>query len=541
MHLKALFAFFLCTLSISSQTNSINELIESSLNYRGTLKSNCNIENTVFESKPNPLIIKTNHVSIGLNSNYIIYKLDLEKGKKYNISTLSDEYNIDCHIVSDSIINSGVKHKGRTWRKNIVINNFKKNNYLFLTKPDSTTFKFQIFICEKPIKSFNSIVTNKTIINSDNIKLHTNSIKFQGEQYNIYKTNEVDTNKWLKVEILGDFVPVIYGLNKNNEIIKVDKSSINSNNAEINIAPKDSIRKILVGKYHNNKQNNESEFIYSLKFKSYGFDPNGGIYDRTKYYFSNPLLNFIIAFLSSLILSYLFYFKSLKKKKLSYKELTDKPILFEDESDKTNDRFIIVNNEKLYRCNIYEIIFKNSGASRIEKSYVKEPLMLTCENIERIIDLKESKKGNGWGNIEIIDENKLKINFDFIDENDSLDIKIIGLINEDYIKNKGVSPIVDGRIAEVTIKNERTKLDFFFETNYLIISFIFILIAIPLYVVIIFDLEIPEFLWDMIGLFYKIGFLFILFYSIINKSIRRSYVRTFKLIPYLIRRIIKSS
>jgi len=142
---------------------------------------------------------------------------------------------------------------------------------------------------------------------------------------------------------------------------------------------------------------------------------------------SNPIVGTLIGIVISAIIAIGIYFKSRKKKKLKWVDFRSPFIaknILKIEGLKITYKDQIVSDLILTR-----IILENSGNETIKREDIAtmEPLKIIVKNpcnIMEFIDIEQTEKANNF-KLELIDDNNIKIDFEYIEPKNKVIIPIL--------------------------------------------------------------------------------------------------------------------
>jgi hypothetical protein len=531
------------TIVLSQTAYSWDNLTKDNPNYKGILSPKCEIIEVDFICKKYPWIFSDSIHRISVFDNYLIYKLDIPNDGIYHLTEFDDDMVTNLFVLTKDSTYSANELPSREQLKSLDLNLQKGQDCLLVLLKDApTTKKIKLTFCLNQTTNLTKIKTIplNNIIGKQLKLFSSNSDIIGHKKFDIYNiTEEFSKNGWSKIQVNSkDFTPILYGFNKDFAIITEDSSLITSKSASISFNRNDSIKYIAIGAYFSDKikYENSTTFTYTISCQTYPYNPSSSLIDMFNYYLKNSLISFIAGILITVLISIVFYYLSLRKKKINFEEITDKEILFENPDDE-NATVININNEKLYKCCIYEFSFTNTGHLRIDGTYVKVPLKVQLVNLNRIIDIKIKKTGDGWLDPIKNSDNELTIQFNYIDVDDKIEIKIIGEIDDDYKKNHGIQFNVSGKIAEVAIRNKKRELVFI--TIYYLINIFSLLLLLPLGFTLVFKTSFPRWFDSVITYYYPFAIFFIIVYTVSNRNMRQQFINTLKAIIFLIKKIIK--
>jgi len=148
--------------------------------------------------------------------------------------------------------------------------------------------------------------------------------------------------------------------------------------------------------------------------------------------------------------------------------------------------------------------------------------------------------GEGWKIPMQLNQNKIKIDFDFIDPKDFLTLSLICSINPAKQKEKGILPKVTGYISETRFyeKSERPKSFLILFVHLINILNIFIFIPV-IFLIDLFEINLPSWYWQFSSLYWIVTVLLIYLYFL---TIGRKYIiDSPKIILFYIKQIFKIS
>lgn len=368
------------------------------------------------------------------------------------------------------------------------------------------------------------------------ISLSEDGEKFEGKRaiyFNIEKY--LSKYNYLEVEVTSEnFDPVLYSLDRYNRVLDMhdDVSRINKNSKLVIKSNKDTYA-IVIAAYSSSKSS--SEIVFDLNCKGYNYDPSGGVLSFAKYYSGGPVGTFILGALASFFVGLFFYRRSSSMKIIRYQELLDHTMFAEN--DKSSPLSIHINNEEVKCASLYKFRLSNAGPSKITSDLVREPLYLQLENIEKILDIDFQNKGNGWHVPDIVDDTKVKIEFDYIDSEDSLELLLICKHKADA-ENFDIGFEVIGNISETKILSINENPPIILFTIESIINMIFLILAPFLLLDVWFDVM-PEWFGYYLGMSFQYVFPFLIIYYFLTKTGRIRVSNTFRTIFHSIKWLFK--
>ena len=165
------------------------------------------------------------------------------------------------------------------------------------------------------------------------------------------------------------------------------------------------------------------------------------------------IVSFVLAIIS-IALAYVFYRKSKKRLQLGYRRY--KYTVLDDNSKAFKGLSISYENEPLYSFSITEFVISNLGNVSINKSDIapSNPIIIHPPEGKKILDhtiVFESNKDNNIS-IRTIEDNKVCIEFDFLNPEDKFSVRLIHTGNaEDNL------PVTGTIIGEVTPFSEQSS------------------------------------------------------------------------------------
>lgn len=280
---------------------------------------------------------------------------------------------------------------------------------------------------------------------------------FEGVPTKVYKIECNDKEKfWYKIKAISDsFEPFLIVLDNSDEVRKFDNYESEFNNfPDVIISPTDTVQYLLIGANSTLNFDNNPFYEFNLKIRKYSYDPESSIIEKVKKGL-NPLNTFLLGLVFAFIISYYFYRKSIKSRKLLHWELTDNILLSQDSDHK--DHVMKIGDKSAISASHYKYHFENLGRKRIDYDQVKNDIILELTNVEEILDLNFNYVGEGWKVPEQINKNRIKINFKHVDPKDYLTLSIICSINKEEQNKKGIIPKVNGYISETDFYERTNK------------------------------------------------------------------------------------
>jgi hypothetical protein len=272
---------------------------------------------------------------------------------------------------------------------------------------------------------------------------------------NIFKYDELTFgSKWIRIVVSSsDFHPQIQLLNKKDDVVDVSDLSRSVNENEIIIDPDADVDVVVIWGSKDGKMvgtddddNKESESSgaknqalevkkyrarYSLSFEAFDSDPQPIWLTKLRSPFSDPSLSFLAGLVFSLALSYAFYVKSVRGRKIYIEQIADVPLMDNNPAD---DPLLYVQSgaggEKkplycgsLVRCRVW-----CRGPSDIPASAARSPVVLILHNVTSVLSLRSdiSEKG-GWLNPVVSSRapNCLELPFSALQPGDSIVVSAV--------------------------------------------------------------------------------------------------------------------
>jgi len=519
--------------------------LKRNLNYKGVLHPTCNPILLEISDQRYPFLIGNAFFQMGLTKNYSIFKLDVAKKATYAINVLCDSVPVNFLVIAaDTMLIPGGGEKREYLRRLTAVLDDSKEYYLVLFKEEiyGPHVKADFSFCENESGRINYLQPTKiTEETTQELYLYDEkAISYEGVKYAMFDISRLsDNNNYVKIRVSADFVPVIVGLNQKDQVILKDKGLKDEYTSTLMISKKDSVAKIGIRVYRGENINYENvKYKYNIRFETFPYNPDGKWWERVKWWFQDPLFTFLAALAVTIISVYVSYVISRKKKILYYRELVDSIIIFDDPTDHGSTP-ITVENEVLHKACLFRMKLHNNSGSRIEKSYVKEKVTVELLNMVKIIALKMTPVGNGWGTITQTGDNKITIDFDFIDDGDELELKVIAEIDEHYYPKGGIHIKMHGKIAEVKIKEYVNTPAALFDSTFMGIGMFFYLMLIPLMLISAFDLRLPSWATTFMSFLYTVWAIVITLYFICFRRGRRMMVSMFLQFKYSVKKLLQ--
>ena len=544
--------FLILKASICFSNSELDSLLKTK-QFKETILPSSNIINDSIPKELNKFFFRLDRWNLILD-NFVVYQLRVEKDGEYIVKCLSENEQLYPIVFDDSLnkITEGKYVENRAHVSEIKVPLKKDSNYfLFLTgSVDHYALNYKLaFHSSNEIISIGEI--EPKLILQEGIEINKSifdkeSQLIQGKNRDVYSLERLSRqNKWIRLKVETEyFQPYICLMDENGFFIECTDRYNYSTEAEIILSPDDKSKLALIAvDFSQVEKEKIKNFNYSLIAKSYNYNPEDGLIGRIIYLFKNPFIPFILGVLFAIGLRWFFYRKSLVTKILAYEEVTDKILINEEEN--TGLEFQIGDNI-ITKASLFEFEFSHIGRNRIQSDYIIEPIILNLKNINEIVDLRSEKKGQGWKNPSIIEgKDKIKIDFDFIDSSDYLKLRIICKEDEETI-NKGITPLVAGKISETIIKAKNKNWS---KANTLFLSIsgivnVFILIPFILFTVILgFDINlssVPKWVFEIIEYLWYGWVIYFAIFIFLTKGGRRIIKYSFKSIKYTIKSIFSS-
>ncbi|MET7000061.1 hypothetical protein [Chitinophaga defluvii] len=515
------------------------------LNYKGILHPNCDPMPLEISDQRYPFVINNAFFLMGLTKNYSIFKLDITKKATYAINVLCDSVPVNFLVVAaDTMMIPEYGEKREYLSRLTAEMEDSKDYYLVLFKEEKNRshVKADVSFCENEPGRVNYLQPTKiTEETTRDLYLYDEkAVSYEGMKYAMFDISSLsDHNNYVRIRVSADFVPVIVGLNGKDQIIIRDKGLKDEYTSTLLVSKKDSIAKIGIKVYRDEKTKYENaQYKYNIRVETFPYNPDGKWWERIKWWFQDPLFTFLAALVVTAISVYVSYVISRKKKILHYRELVDSVIIFDDPAD-SGSTPITVENEVLHKACLFRMKLHNNSGSRIEKSYVKEKVTIELLNMVRIVTFKMTPAGNGWGTITKTGDNIITVDFDFIDDGDELEFKIIAEIDEHYFPKGGIHIKMRGKIAEVKIKEYVNTPQELFDSTFMGFGMFFYLMLIPLLLVSAFDLRLPSWGSTIMSFIYSVWGIFAVVYFTCFKRGRRIMMGMFHQFKYSLKRLLQ--
>lgn len=277
---------------------------------------------------------------------------------------------------------------------------------------------------------------------------------------------------WLRLRAAStSFDPVLYALDSQDRIVTINHDSVDGKlGAEIVLSPDDDIYTIVICEYFPAALGN-----YVIRVSEHPYKPNS-FFSWAEYRMRSPLLTFVLGLVTSSVLSWFFYQKSIRSRIIRIEKRADDLIV--DDRDIEHPTLQLRDGQKDLRCaSQCKIRVWHAGHARIEKTQVREPLKLTLGNVISILSVRaETTPNSGWSNPTLGAEpgSELILDFDRLDSGDNL---VVSAICEQS-KPGPIEPVLTGDIAGTDIQTRTPMLP------RVVLAFIITLTAFLLFIVV---------------------------------------------------------
>lgn len=330
-----------------------------------------------------------------------------DKTGKYRIQACCDE--TICGILvmdpNHAIQAVGLEDEDRKYRRTVIADLTDGQEYLIAvgTAELNTTITIRLFVSHDiklsmPIDPARATTVISLPYQHKGI-LSKDSERFEAKWADFYPMGDsFSSPQWIRVRVHSDdFDPVALALNDTDSVILAsDDASRRTRDSSFILKPKQKPATVVVMAYNQKKLEGAGQAgSYILKAQSYPYDPSKSILGWIEHKFSNPLMNFSFGAVLAVIVSYFFFWRALRLKRICYEVLTDR--LLVDDRDAENPLLRLQASEEALRCASHlRVKLWHAGHARIPANYVKRPLALVLENIDKVVHVGDEYLSGGW-------------------------------------------------------------------------------------------------------------------------------------------------
>lgn len=400
---------------------------------------------------------------------YIAFEFKPRISKRYRIELLSEQELLGLAILNSKleVLDVGNPDESRSYRRWLTVDIKSENMYYILvgSRKVERSIEFRIFATSDLDAHLSIDLTRsvQTLELGQSYKGTLSSIDamFEGRQADFFKLKDVRSyTGWIKISITtNEFDSYLRTLDRYDRVfVENDDRAINDYNAELILGPEHDKQLIVLTAYDYErlKENQTFDLPYQIKATQYSYNPRKGIVGWIETRFQNSIISFFLGFILSIILSYFFFYKSIRLKRICFEVENDSLIV--DSSNNEMPLLKLYATDEAIRCaSLYIVKIWHAGHARIPKEYVKSNLVLKLENITRLLRVFTVEKHGEWHEPKIINEtqNEVQITFEVLDPKDFL---ILSAICEQDTPSI-IRTIFRGEIAETSIQAKESLVD----------------------------------------------------------------------------------
>ena len=266
-----------------------------------------------------------------------------------------------------------------------------------------------------------------------------------------------ESRDWYTVRASSsDFDPALVMLDGKNQVVASrDDASTTDRSAVYTFKAGDAPAYVVLMPADDIATKDPSTIKYELTISKSQFDPNQPITSRIEYFLGGPIGAFIVGLLTSAALSYYFYVRSVRTKELHWELLSDE--VFVDESTAASGLSMSVNGLEIKEASRLRVRLTARGPHQISSSLIASPLTLELRNATAILALSSRcSESSHWKVGAIAGEPKIRIDFDRLNPNDSIDLDVMYAQASDQL-TAPAQVVLAGSLAEVSIHKDHDR------------------------------------------------------------------------------------
>ena len=252
--------------------------------------------------------------------------------------------------------------------------------------------------------------------------------QFGGGSAHFYRLDDRTLRgKWVRIVVnSAAFYPRLYPLDRSDNTVEMRDLAKSWYAAEFVIDPNTEVDMVAV--FADPVPSKEAKALeYSLSVEGFDWNPRPIWLARIRQPFSDPSLSFLAGLFVSILLSYFFYLKSIRSKRLFYHVKADLTVI----DDRIGAVPLLYSGDDagaqhtpLYCASLYRFAVWNGGHSEVSSAATNEDLRIHLRNVKAIRSLRSEKVDkSGWGNPSAVEgTSTIRIPFSIIRQRDEITV-----------------------------------------------------------------------------------------------------------------------